>query len=326
MGFFDPDGYEKPSKKEMREDRAREFNRTQKSITKFVGDNMASVGVILIVILFISYIWTDFSIRLEHEKIILDAVVFFVFSILMESLCAKIGIKGGKLDEEYIKSHEDYLSLRKTVTERGLALMDKFCAWQIDVEYEEYLRQRCKELEIEYKDYVESLSKLSLEELAKVCGADIAAKVFALRQTKRIKLSSQILMTDGEHTSERGGVGISASEYIKHKTVGWVRLISIFLSGAFSAAIAFSYNNGASWGLVMYTITKLSLLAWRMYNGYSSGAKAYNTIEVKHLQDKMLYLNLYIEFLNKKTYLSFGDKYGEIPGEATEAVAENKPS
>lgn len=324
MGMFDLEGFDKPSKKELREDRAKEFNQAQRAITRAVGENMASLGAILIVLLFVGYIWTDFSFQIEWQKAIIDAIVTIVFFILMESLWVQNGIKCGKLDEEYVAAHEKYIEMRDTVLGMGVSLMDKFCAWQIDEEYDTYLRKRCKSLKIEYSDYVESLSNLSLKELEGICGADIAAKVFALKQIKPIELSREILMTDGSNATERGGVGESGQEYAKKKTIGWLNLALTFASGAGTAWIAVAMNGGASWALVVYTLVKLSFLCWRMYKGYSSGAKAYNTVEVKHLQDKMLYLNMYIEFIKKKTYLSLGDKYGEII--VAEEVEENKPS
>jgi hypothetical protein len=61
-------------------------------------------------------------------------------------------------------------------------------------------------------------------------------------------------------------------------------------------------------------------LAWRIFKGYSEGAKAYNTIEVSHLQGKILYLERYKEFIENKTYLQLGDRYGEI------IVPEEKPA
>jgi hypothetical protein len=46
-----------------------------------------------------------------------------------------------------------------------------------------------------------------------------------------------------------------------------------------------------------------------MYSGYSEGAKAFNSVEPKHLQVKIKYLYLYLEFVEKKIYLELGDKY-----------------
>ena len=284
---------------------------------------MASIGAILIVLLFIGYIWTDFSLQLSIETILLDGLVTVAGLVLMESLWTQNGVKGGKLDEDYIGVHKDYLKLRDIVTSLGLAWMDVYCAWQIDREYNTYLRKRCKDLKIEYKDYTESLCKMDFKELKDLLGADVATKVFALRQIQPIEMTSQMLMTDGAHSNKRGGVSISATEYIKKQTVGWLNILLTIITGFCSAGIAITVNEGASWGLVMYTLMKLVLLARRIFKGYSKGSKAYTVIEVKHLQDKIFYLNQYVEFIKNKTYLSFGDKYGEI---VTEEVEENKPS
>ena len=50
-------------------------------------------------------------------------------------------------------------------------------------------------------------------------------------------------------------------------------------------------------------------MLYRMYRGWSRGAKGYNTVEPKHLQDKIKYLYLYLEFLDKKIYKELGDRY-----------------
>jgi hypothetical protein len=49
-----------------------------------------------------------------------------------------------------------------------------------------------------------------------------------------------------------------------------------------------------------------------MAKGYERGARAYNTIEVKHLKARVNYLREYIHFVNNKTYVKLADKYEEI--------------
>ena len=298
------------SRNDLRADRQKEFNSRQVSLAKSVGENMASFACVLIVLMFVGYIWTDMKINIFSERMICDALASIVSFILVENLMAENGIRCGVLYEEYIKTHEAYLVLRDEVIKRGIGLMNVFCDWQIDVEYEFFMRKQCKLLKIDYKEYNETLSKLPLEELKERLPADKAIKVYALRQIEPIELSTEMLMTDGaEGVSKRGGVSISAREYIKRKTRGTFKLVTVVVTGFFSASIAFFGNEGASWGLVMYTLLKLALMCWRMYLGFSNGAKAYNTIEVKHLQDKMNYFYLYLEFLDKKIYLGLKDRY-----------------
>ena len=222
--------------------------------------------------------------------------------------------------------HNEYLELRKTVTGIGLIFMNVFCDWQIDVEYEYYLRKKCRELKVDYKQYNKELSHLSLAELKERYRADYAVKIYALNQIAPVELSSEILMTDGAANNKRGGVSDSAETYLKKKTRGWFNLTLTIIAGIFSAVIAYMLNDGASWSLVLYTIMKLALLTWRMYKGYSEGARAYNMAEVKHIQDKMRYLHLYTEFIQKKMYLSLDEKY-ELPINVTnERAAEGEPS
>lgn len=309
MGFFDPDGYEKPSKRELREDRAKEFNEKQKYLTKTISENMASIGAILIVLFFVGYIWTDIQIRLSFETILLDGAVTIAFLVFLESMCTHNGIKGGKLDDVYIKTHDEYLKLRDKVTELGIKKMSAFCEEQINAEYEAYMRRMCNKLKISYEDWCNEYSKYDIKRLKRQFSPKRAAKIFALRRINHIELTPDILMTDGSlGVKKRGGVGKSAVDYIQEQSFGFFNLLMTVISGFGSAAIAFYANDGASWGLVMYTIMKLVLAARKAYKGYSKGAKAYNTYEVTHMQDKMMYLNLYTEYLSEK------------------ATEENKPS
>ena len=62
----------------------------------------------------------------------------------------------------------------------------------------------------------------------------------------------------------------------------------------------------------MFYIFKITLMLYRMYQGYSRGAKGFNSVEPKHLQAKIKYLYLYLEFLDKKIYLELADKYNIV--------------
>ena len=57
---------------------------------------------------------------------------------------------------------------------------------------------------------------------------------------------------------------------------------------------------------------KLTMLLYRMSRGYSRGSKAYNTVEVKQLKAKTMYLKQYVKFIEGKIYLKLGDKYGDV--------------
>lgn len=329
-------------------ERQKEYNRRQKNFAKVIGENFATYALLMILALLVGFIWSDIGIFTSWRSFIGDAVVTVVLYILADIICASyIGGKGGKLDDGYISSHNEYLDVRGRVRAAGMLLMDIFCDWQIDVELEFYLRKRCKELKIDYKEYIELYRDKSLEELQEMfpmerSGKDNrlkervfggirnaktsskAAKIFALNQIKPIELTPDILMTDGKVRNQRGDVGISGEEYIEKHTTGIGHIITTVIFAVVAVVPTFTLAANFSVGMVIYTIFKIALMLFRMYRGYSRGAKAFNTIEPKHLQAKTKFLYMYLEFLENKTYLKFGDKYGPIGAEEQDGERERE--
>ncbi len=341
-------------------ERRKEYNRKQKGLSKVIGENFATWSLLMIIALMIVFIWTDIGLFASWTSFLGDALVTAVLYILADIICASyIGAKGGKLDDDYIQNHEEYLSVRKTVRSEGLSFMDVFCDWQIDLEYEFYIRKRCKELKIDYAEYMGKYNGCTLEELqamfplerstdedqklgfwkrlkGRLFGgirnaktSSKAAKIFALNQIKHIELTPDILMTDGKVRNQRGDVGESGEEHIERHTIGWKHIFLTIIVVLVAVAPTFALIQNFSFGMIVYTMFKIALMLFRMYRGYSRGAKAFNTIEPKHLQAKTKYLYLYLEFLRNKTYLDLADKYKivGIPKEAdTVTEIENKPS
>ena len=338
-------------------DRQREYSRRQKGFSKIIGENFATWSLLMIIALMIIFIWTDIGLFASWTSFLGDALVTAVFYILVDIISASyIGAKGGKLDDEYIQNHEEYLSVRKNVRAEGLTYMAVFCDWQIDLEYEFYMRKRCKELKIDYAEYMEKYNGCTLEELQAVFPVEKssdedqkpgfwrrlknrlfggirraktstkAAKIFALNQIKHIELTPDILMTDGKVYNERGDVGESGEEHIKRHTTGWKHVLLTIIFIVVTVSPTFTLIQNFSFGMIVYTMFKIALMLFRMYRGYSRGAKAFNTVEPKHLQAKTKYLYMYLEFLENKTYLKLGDRYGSIyaTDEAEEKDAENE--
>lgn len=320
---------------EERVERQREYNRRQKSFAKVVGENLASYALLMILALLIGFIWTDVGLFTSLGSFIGDAVVTVILYILADICASHIGEKGGKLDDDYVNDHIEYLNLRENVRKRGITLMDPFCDWQVDVEYEYYIRKRCKELKIDYKEFMAEYFGKSLEELQEIFPIETvrdkdtkgkifgtlrnakisskAAKVFSLNQIKPIELTPDILMTDGKVRNLRGGVPMPGEEYIEKHTTGPKHIVLTALFAIVAAIPTFSLIQNISVGMVIYTLFKITLMLYRMYQGYSRGAKGFNSVEPKHLQAKIKYLYLYLEFLDKKIYLELADKY-EIVG------------
>lgn len=334
MFDLDKDKKAEVSKEEYREFKHKEHNRRQKQFAKTIGENFAAYSLVAIMMLMIGSIWSEVGIFSNWRKFIGDALVTIVLYILADVCASYIGTQGGKLDEDYINNHNEYLSLRAEVRRAGITLMNAFCDWQIDVEYEFYLRKKCKENKIDYNEYMKNYHGKTVEELQvmfpieKVKGKDTktkvfgtvrnvktstrAVKIFTLNQIEPIDLTPDILMTDGMVRDERGAVGMSGEEYVEKHTVGKTHIALTALIAIIAAVPAFTLAQEFTVGAIIYTVFKIALMLFRMYSGYSRGAKAFNSVEPKHLQDKIKYLYMYLEFLEKKIYLKIRDKYDII--------------
>lgn len=292
---------EKVTKDDLKNDKKKDFNERQKSIAKIIGENLAAYVCVLIFLLLIGFIWTDFGINLSLMPFLSDSLVSILLFVLADICMAQIGARVGKLDSEYIKVHGEYISLRKTVIDAGITLMDAFCDWQIDVEYEGYVKKQCKALEIDYADYRDKYLGKNLSELKALLPVSKVAAVYALTQSKRIELTPDMLLSDGRVRSVRGGLGMSGEEYVEKHTIGPIHLFVTALFAILAAIPVFELTNDPSIGRIIYTVFKLAVMSYRMFIGYSRGARGYNSVELKYLQAKMRYLHLYLEYLKDKS-------------------------
>ena len=118
-----------------------------------------------------------------------------------------------------------------------------------------------------------------------------------------------MLMTDGRVRNERGNVPESGEEYVDKHTTGAGHIIKTALFAIAAALPAIELVREFSVGMLIYTMFKIALMLYRMFSGFSEGAKAFNSVEPKHLQIKIKYLYLYVEFIEKKIYLELADRY-----------------
>ncbi len=292
-----PYSYER-TKAEIKREKQRAFNSRQKSFARLVGENLASYVCICIAILVISLVWVEIGATLFTPYLFFDALLTIVLFVIAEYCMAQMGTKGGKLDADYVKYHDEYLELRRHIVGLGISLMERFCEAQVDAEYEYYVRKRCKRIKLDYALYLERFADKSADEIKKLLPAHRALAVIAINEIKPIELNADILLTDGKVKSERGGVPISGEEYVENHTTGWRHVAISILLGLITVLPKFSPTGDVTVGRIIYTIFKLSMLTYRMFKGYSGGAKAFNTVELKHLQAKTKYLHLYEEFLS----------------------------
>ena len=333
------DSYREPTKAEIREEKDREYNTRMKNTMRVIGENMATCTIVLATSILIGSVFGDVGINMFSEYMIMDFAITFAVFLIVEYMASKGGSRCGKTYPEYIDLHTIYLNMREAIYKRGIALMDMFCDWQVDVEYDHYIRRRCKKLKINYRTFVDEYSKMSLEELSDMFThkgeekpkfslkhpiktaiaihnytkvSELAKDIVALKAIKPIELTPEILLTDGKPRRSRGGVGISGEEHLEQHTTGAGHIIITIPMVLLTILPAFM-SKGFTWSLLFAAALKLMGVLMRYYRGFSPGAKAFNTIEIKHLQDKIQYFHLYNEYLDKKIYLDLEEKYGKLP-------------
>lgn len=272
---------------------------------------MALFICILLPIFLIGFVWTDFGVPEFGIKYVSDGIVTVALFIIGEMMMMRVGTDGGKLDTEYLDSKKDFASLVSEVHKVGTMFMALFCEWQIDVELDQAVANRLRPLRLTREDW-EKLKDMPYSEIKERYGKKTAKKIMELKQLNPIDLNEAILLYDNSNGFARGGVPMSGEAYLKKKTHSLEMLLSCIFTGLLTVSVAMTFTSDISFARVMYTIFKLIVLIYRMAVGYGLGAKAYNTVEARQLQAKSNYLRSYIRFVNDKTYLKLGNKYGDI--------------
>lgn len=299
---------------EMQLDRAEDFqkryNVRAKGLATIIGKNLTLFVCMLVPFLLIGFIWTDFGPVEIGPRLLSDGVLTVSLFVVGEVMMTRLGADGGKLDTEYIKSKDEYDGLVRKVGEIGALLMGIFCDWQIDLEMEQAIHSRLRILRIPPKVWIE-IKDLPRAELERMYGKAKAKKIIEIRDLKPIELNEAILLYDGDR-SGRGGVPISAEEYLKSRSHFIKTFIACVFTGLLTVTVAVTLTQDITFARVIYTIFKLVMLIFRMAKGYDRGARAYNTIEVRQYKARSNYLRAYVKFVTDKIYLKFEDKYGDI--------------
>ena len=300
-----------PEKQKRWTDFQKDYNVTSKAFVHIIGTNISLLVCLLIPIALIGFIWTEFGALKIDLKFLSDGVVTVALFVIGEILMMRVGSSGGKLDAEYISAKTENDSLVKSVNDLGTMFMSVFCEWQIDMEMKQATAVRVRSLRFSHSEW-EKVKDLPRKELINKYGRKKAKKIIELNRIDPVELNDAILLFNGNDAFARGGVPMSGEEYIEKESHSAKMILSAIFTGLLTVSVALSLTSDISFARVMYTVFKLIVLLARMAGGYDTGAKAYNTIEVMQLKVKNNYLRQYIRFVNDKTYLKFGDKYGDI--------------
>lgn len=292
-------------------DRQKDYNVSSKNFVQIIGSNITMFVCLLLPVLLIGFIWTDFGAPKIDIKLVSDGIVTVALFVIGETLMMRIGTSGGKLDEEYIAARKEFNSLVASVHEIGTMFIAVFCEWQIDTEIKQATATRLRYLRFTKDDW-EKVKDVPYRDLVQKYGVKKAKKIMELNRLEPVELNESILLFNNGDSLSRGGVPISGEEFIYKKTHSSKMYLSAAFTALITVSVAITLTSDISFSRVMYTAFKLIVLLYRMAQGYDVGARAYNTVEVKQLNAKNAYLRQYIRFVKDKTYLKLGDKYGDI--------------
>ena len=308
-----------PEKKGRLTDFQEKYNTTTKTLVRILGTNLALFICILLPIFLIGFIWTDFGVITFGWKYVSDGIITVALFIIGEMMMMRVGADGGKLDAEYISAKNDFASLLSRVNEVGTMLLPVFCEWQIDLELEQAIATRLRPLRLTREDWAK-MKDVPFSELKKTYGKKKALRIVALNRLEPIDLTDSIILYDNGNKFSRGGVPLSGEDYMRKKTHSIETVLSCIFTGLLTISVVLIFTSDASFARVVYTLFKIIVLLYRMAIGYALGAKAYNTVEARRLEVKCNYLRNYIRFVEDKTYLKIGNKYGDISRFANEDV------
>ena len=290
-----------PEGKAKLTDFQKKYNISSKNLIHIIGTNISLFVCILLPILLVGFIWTDFGVPEINVKYVTDGITTVMMLVIGEIMMMRIGSDGGKLDSEYISVRKNFLDLVENVTAIGTDFMSAFCELQINTEMEQALTARLRALRLTEADW-EVIKGMDYDALKKKYGKHRAKKLLALNELEPIQLNEAILLYESENEAfPRGGVPISGEGYMKKKMYSVDTLISCIFAGLLTVSVAITLTTDISFARVMYTFLKLVVLFYRMAIGYDIGARAFNTVEVRQLKAKCHYLRLYEKFVADKT-------------------------
>ena len=306
-------------------DRFKEFqnnyNSTTKTVARLLSTNMILFVCLLLPVFLIGTVWTDFGAPEFSIKFVSEGIVTVGLFIVGESLMMRVGSDGGKLDPEYTTARDELAALIDKANGVGTMLMGIFCEWQVDLELKQATEVRLRRLKMTPEE-LESAKKMSRKQIIKKYGKLKAMRMFEYYNLEPIELNESVLMSDDAFDKSRGGVPLGGDSFLKKKMLSWQMMISCAFTGLVTVSVVMTLTADANFSRVMYTVFKLIILLFRMVLGYNTGAKAYNTVEARQLKAKSHYLREYLRFVEDKTYLKIGDKYGDVACYISEEAAE----
>ena len=295
-----------------REYRERKHNENAKRLAKTITQNLYTYLCMAIPLALILTIFTDFTLPTFGWGLAGDGLLTIVIMVVGERLMVRLGTFGGKLDEDYTSAKIRYDCAKSEAKKRNVSLLMPFCEWQIDQEFERAKRARCAHLRIKYDEYTAQYAGKTLDELKTMLPLDKALQVDKINKLEPIELTPDMLLYNCSTSRDRRDIKISGEDYERDRIYGKKRLIVSTVTCLFLVGFPLAMASEVTVDVIIYTVGKLAALLYRMFKGYSNGAKAYHTIEVQHLDSKSDYLEEFVGFVDDKIYLTIANEYTQI--------------
>ena len=279
-------------------DLQRRYNDTSKNFAYVIGKNLTLFICMLVPFLLIGFVWTDFGPVEIGPRLLSDGILTVALFTVGEIMMTRLGADGGKLDVEYVRAKSDFEALALRVSEVGTRLMGAFCDQQIELELEHAVHSGLRALRIMPRKW-EEIKSLGREQWERLYGKARAKKLAEIADLEPIELSEAILLCDGDRFA-RGGVPVSAEEYLKSKRHFIETLAACVFTGLLTVTVAVTLTKDITFARVLYTLFKLIMLLFRMAKGYDRGARAYNTVAVRQYRARANYLRQYLNFVQEE--------------------------
>ena len=115
-----------PTKKKWT-DYQKDYNISSKAFVHIIGTNISLLVCLMLPLLLIGFIWTEFGALKIDVKFISDGIITVALFIIGELMTMRVGSSGGKLDSEYKEAKAEYDKLVKEVNNLGTMFMSVFC-------------------------------------------------------------------------------------------------------------------------------------------------------------------------------------------------------
>ncbi len=286
-------------------DRVSRFKGFMKGLARNMGYYICLISPLAVV----GSVWFDMTPTIAW-RIVYGGLPLLVVFVMAERAMMDIGKDAGKADRELLDARAAYRSIRARAVEVGTSDMQAFIDEEIQAELEHAKRTACRKLRLDYETYLSKCASGSRAELEKQLGSRTrAAKVYAIGLIRPIVLTVDMILSDSPTSRQRGGIGKTGEEYLDEKKglrgTAWA-VLSVFLVTGFAIGPARVF----SWQIVAYTVWALLLLFYRMARGYKNGVMAYAQVQVRNYEDRVGYLERFLEWKGKRFPNQNGDGSG----------------